>query len=411
MMSDCCVTPHTPLIEYDEAIRLLLEQAHEVAETETLSLKDASGRVLAQSVTSPVNVPPLDNSAMDGYAVHSADIEPGKPLPVSQRIPAGTVGNELEAGTCARIFTGAPVPPGADAVIMQERATEQDDGSVSFESTPGTGDHIRRAGEDITNGSTVLEPGIKLGAQHLGLAASVGVAELSVKRRLKVATFFTGDEIVEPGNPLGEGQIYNSNQYHLNALVQGYDCEVVNFGIVEDTLEATRNTIRKAAAEADLIITSGGVSVGEEDHVRIAIEELGTINMWRLKIKPGKPLVHGEVDGTPIIGLPGNPVSAFVTCLLFVRPFLLKMQGLNQVLPTSYPVMADFDWPRAGIRREFVRAHVNNNKGRTTAELYPHQGSGVLSSTCWANGLVVIPEETTVTKGDSVQFIPFKELL
>ena len=410
-MSDSCVTPETPLVVYDEAIRLLLQQARPAPETESVPLADALGRVLAMEVVAPVNVPPLDNSAMDGYAVWANDIEPGKRIPVSQRIPAGTVGKPLETGTCARIFTGAPIPPGADAVIMQENATNQASNAVSFESVPRAGDNIRSAGEDIRTGDVILEPGQRIEAQHLGLAASVGLAELSVFRRLKVATFFTGDEIVEPGQPLGDGEIYNSNQYHLNALIQTFGCDVVNLGIVEDRLDATRATMLEAASSADLIVTSGGVSVGEEDHVRIAIEELGSISMWRLKIKPGKPLVLGHVEETPIIGLPGNPVSAFVTCLLFVRPFLLKMQGLKEVLPSSYPVTAHFDWTRPGIRREFLRARVHNEEEEAVAEIHPRQGSGVLSSTCWANGLVVIPEETTVKKGDRVQFIPFRELM
>ena len=410
-MSDSCVTPETPLVVYDEAIRLLLQQARPVRETEHVALGDAPGRVLATEVTSPLDVPPLDNSAMDGYAVRAGEIEPGKHMPVSQRIPAGTVGQPLKTGTCARIFTGAPVPPGADAVIMQEHATDHANHAVSFESVPRPGDNIRSAGEDIRRGDTILESGDRIEPQHLGLAASVGLAELEVFRRLKVATFFTGNEIVEPGKPLGEGEIYNSNQYHLNALIQKFGCEVVNLGIVEDRLDTTRATILEAARSADLVVTSGGVSVGEEDHVRIAIEELGTISMWRLKIKPGKPLVLGHVEGTPIIGLPGNPVSAFVTCLLFVRPFLLRMQGLKEVTPSSYPVMADFDWTRPGIRREFLRARVRNEKGEAVAEIHPRQGSGVLSSTCWANGLVVIPEETQVERGDRVQFIPFRELM
>ena len=410
-MSDSCVTPDTPLVVYDEAIRLLLQQARPVRETENAPLGEALGRVLAMEVTSPLNVPPLDNSAMDGYAVRAGEIEPGKAIPVSQRIPAGTVGNPLDTGTCARIFTGAPVPPGADAVIMQEQATEQGNNAVSFESAPRAGDNIRSAGEDLRKGDIVLESGNRIEPQHLGLAASIGLAELGVFRRLRVATFFTGDEIVEPGKPLGEGEIYNSNQYHLNALIQKLGCNVINLGIVEDRLDTTRATILEAARSADLIVTSGGVSVGEEDHVRLAIEELGTISMWRLKIKPGKPLVLGHVRETPIIGLPGNPVSAFVTCLLFVRPFLLRMQGLKDVMPSSYPVTADFDWRRPGIRREFLRARVRNQEGEALAEIHPRQGSGVLSSTCWANGLVVIPEQTQVEKGDRVQFIPFRELM
>jgi molybdopterin molybdotransferase len=410
-MSDSCVTPETPLVAYDEAISLLLQQARTVRETEKVALAEGQGRVLARQVTSPLNVPPLDNSAMDGYAVRAGEIEPGKRVPVSQRIPAGTVGKPLKTGTCARIFTGAPVPPGADAVIMQENATDHANDRVSFESVPRSGDNIRSAGEDIRTGDIILEPGNRIEPQHLGLAASVGLSDLEVFRRLKVATFFTGDEIVEPGKPLGEGEIYNSNQYHLNALIQKLGCDIVNLGIVEDRLDTTRATILEAARSADLVVTSGGVSVGEEDHVRMAIEELGTISMWRLKIKPGKPLVLGHVEETPIIGLPGNPVSAFVTCLLFVRPFLLRMQGLNEVAPSSYPVTADFDWTRPGIRREFLRARVRNEEGEALAEIHPRQGSGVLSSTCWANGLVVIPEQTQVEKGDRVQFIPFRELM
>ena len=407
---ESCVTPDTPLIEYHEAIRLLLGHARPVEETETLDLADALGRVLAEAVQSTVDVPPLDNSAMDGYAVRADEVEPGKPMPVSQRIPAGSVGCELEPGSCARIFTGAPLPPGADSVIMQERANEQPEG-VAFEAAPPPGDNVRRAGTDIRAGSSILEAGVMLDSQHLGLAASVGITRMTVRRRLTVATFFTGDELVEPGKPLGEGQIYNSNQYHLNALMRRFECDVITFGIVEDSLEATRYTIREAAAKADLIITSGGVSVGEEDHVRNAIEELGSISMWRLKIKPGKPLVLGHVDATPIIGLPGNPVSAFVTCLLFVHPFLRKMQGQEEVLPVSYPVKADFEWRRPGIRREFLRGKVRNDDGVAFAEIYPKQGSDVLSSTVWANGLVVIPEESVIARGESVQFIPFKELL
>ena len=280
-MADSCVTPEILLIEYDEAIRLLLDEACVVEENETVALDKALGRVLAKSISSPVDVPPLDNSAMDGYAVRATDIEPGKPMPVSQRIPAGSIGTQLETGTCARIFTGAPVPPGADAVIMQEHAKEGTEG-ITFDRLPQPGDNVRLAGEDIRSGSTILEPGIRLEPQHLGLAASVGVAELVVKRRLKIATFFTGDEIVEPGYDLSQGQIYNSNQYHLNALMLRFGCDVINLGIVEDSMDATRASIREAVRRADLVVTSGGVSVGEEDHVRLAIEELGSISMWRL---------------------------------------------------------------------------------------------------------------------------------
>lgn len=410
-MADCgcdAVVLRKPLTPYEEAIDRILDQAKRLSEIETVSLNEAAGRVLAEAVVSPVNVPPADNSAMDGYAVRAQDIQAGARLPVSQRIPAGVMGDPLEANTVARIFTGAPVPANADAVIMQEWVNIDEDGMANFDRTIDVGNDIRRAGEDIKEGDSILEPGLKLRPQDIGLAASVGVNELKVYRRLKVATFFTGDELVEPGNALGKGQIYNSNQYTVNSLLDNLDCEIVNLGIVEDTLDATRNALSKAAESADLIITSGGVSVGEEDHVRIALEELGQLSMWKLRIKPGKPLALGNIHDTDFFGLPGNPVSAFATFVLFVRPFIRKVQGEAAYLPTKIEGVADFEWPKAGPRREFLRARISDG---SKISIYPHQGSGVLSSTSWADGFAIVYEDTTVTKGDKVEFIPYSELL
>jgi molybdopterin molybdotransferase len=395
----------------ESALATLLHAAPRVSETETVSLHEAAGRILAANLVSGIDVPPADNSAMDGYAIASADYR-GQSLRVSQRIPAGISPGTLEAGTAARIFTGAFIPANADAVVMQENASNGEDGSVSFCSEVKAGQNIRYRGEDITRGETILKKGRKLLPQDIGLAASVGIGEVEAYRRIRVATFFTGSELVQPGQPLKPGQIYNSNQSVLNALLNACGCELVSFGITEDTLEATIDTFRQAASESDCIITSGGVSVGEEDHVRAALESLGKIDFWRVAIKPGKPVVFGQVDDTPVIGLPGNPVSVFSTFCLLARPFLLTMQQREDVMPVSYQVRAGFDWNKPGMRREFVRAQLHKDtQGYQTAILYPNQGSGVLSSTSWAHGFVEISEHKTVTAGDSVSFYPFSGLI
>ncbi len=413
-MSDCgCDAIKSQLTPFAEALETILKQAKTVTECETLKLEEATGRILGAALQSPVDVPPADNSAMDGYAVRCADLgDSDTRLPVSQRIPAGVMGQPLQAGSVARIFTGAPVPPGADAVVMQEHTTAHDDGSVTIHQAVAVGTNIRCTGEDITKGSAILEPGMRLRPQDLGLAASVGIGELAVTRRLKVATFFTGDELVNPGNKLAPGQIYNSNQFAINSLLQKLGCEVINLGIVEDTLEATRSTLKNAARQADLVITSGGVSVGDEDHVRLALEELGELCMWRISIKPGKPLAFGHIGETPFLGLPGNPVSAFVTFLLFVRPFVLTQLGVKDVHPQQITARAAFDWPKEVKRREYVRARLQTGAdGQPEICIYDHQGSGVLSSTSWAHGLAVLEEGSTVAMGDSVAYIPYSELL
>ncbi|HHJ36686.1 MAG TPA: molybdopterin molybdenumtransferase MoeA [Gammaproteobacteria bacterium] len=406
--ADCCATPG--LITVEQAIEKILSQAVPVAQTEKVDILYALNRVLAEDLRSSIDVPGYDNSAMDGYAVRSADCKvAGNVLPVTQRIPAGQVGIKLEAGTAARIFTGAPVPEGADAVVMQEMC-EQINDDVTINAVIDKGSNVRCAGEDIALGSTVLDKGTRLRPQELGLLASVGLAEFKVNRKLKVATFFTGDEIVAPGKPLAPGQIYNSNRYTLRGLLQSMGCDIIDLGIVPDTLEATLDVLERAAAESDLVITSGGVSVGEEDYVRIALQQLGELNMWRIAMKPGKPVAFGRVGKTLFMGLPGNPVSVFVTFLLFARMLILKMQGTDDHRMPRVSVVADFDWP-AVKRQEYLRVKITHKDDRVLAQLYPHQGSGVLSSASWADGLVEAPLNSVISKGDRVDYLPFEGLL
>ena len=402
-----------------QALDFLLSAVRPLADAETVATLEANGRILAASQASQLNVPPMDNTQMDGYAVRAADCAGGEAtLAVSQRIPAGQVGQPLQPGTAARIFTGAMIPEGADAVVMQEQC-EADGDQVTIRHAPKAGEWIRRTGEDIRAGSEILRAGTRLRAQELGLAASVGLAALPVVRKPRVAVFFTGDELAMPGEPLKPGAIYNSNRFTLRGLLENLGCDIADYGIVPDSLAATRDALRKAAAGNDLIITSGGVSVGEEDHIRPAVEAEGRLNMWQIAIKPGKPLAFGEIDRVGgagkanagrafFIGLPGNPVSSFVTFLLFVRPFLLRLQGVAEVAPKAFAMRADFAWPKADRRNEFLRARINPAGG---LELFPNQGSAVLTSTVWGDGLIDNPPGQTIAPGDTVRFIPFSELL
>ncbi|WP_423192046.1 gephyrin-like molybdotransferase Glp [Cupriavidus sp. H18C2] len=402
-----------PMLTMAQALEALLAGARPITETETVDTLQANGRVLATPVTSALRVPPADNTSMDGYAMRAADVPaPGTRLPVSQRIPAGHVGTELAPGTAARIFTGGLIPPGADAVVMQEQC-QGDGDAVIVNHVPASGEWIRRAGEDIEAGSQILPAGARLSPQALGLAASVGQARLDVIRRVRVAVFFTGDELAMPGEPLKPGAIYNSNRFTLRGLLENLGCEASDFGIVPDTLAATRDTLRRAAAGHDLIITSGGVSVGEEDHIRPAVTAEGRLDLWQIAIKPGKPLAFGQVDNgtaapTFFLGLPGNPVSSFVTFLLFVRPFLLRLQGVADVTPRRLPLRADFDLPKGDRRNEFLRARLNDAGG---LDLFPNQSSGVLTSTVWGDGLIDNPPNHPIARGDTVSFIPFASLL
>ncbi|MCX7163040.1 MAG: molybdopterin molybdotransferase MoeA [Rhodocyclales bacterium] len=375
------------MLDFDAALARLLSGATPVRECETLPTQATAGRILAQGLRSTLDVPPLDNTSMDGYALRCADVPgAGTQLAVAQRIPAGSVGHVLAGGTAARIFTGAPLPAGADAVVMQESCTVE-----------------------------VLAAGVRLSAAHLGVAASVGAAELSVFRRLRVALFSTGNELAMPGEALRPGGIYNSNRYTLRALLEGLGCEVADLGIVPDSREATRAALREAAAGNDLILTSGGVSVGEEDHVKPAVEAEGALDLWQIAIKPGKPLAFGRVmrsgihaDGAAaFIGLPGNPVSSFVTFVMLVRPFILKAQGASNVKPRVQQLRADFEC-KGDPRREFLRARIN---AQGDLELFANQSSGVLTSCTWADGLVDNPPRQAIGRGDTVRFLPFAELL
>lgn len=417
--------PRRPVLQsLDDALATLLTavSATCAAQSETVSTFDALGRVLAEDVCSLLDVPPADNTSMDGYAMRAADVPAvGTVLPVSQRIPAGVVGQPLQPGTAVRIFTGAQVPPGANVVVMQEQceAVAGDGlGAVRVNLVPPAGQWIRRRGEDVQRGAVVLAAGTRLTPAALGLAASVGAATLKVARRPRVAVFSTGDELVMPGEVLPEqmrpGAIYNSNRYTLRGLVQAMGCEVQDLGIVPDRLDATRAALRAAAASCDLIITSGGVSMGEEDHLRPAVQAEGRLDLWQIAMKPGKPLAFGAVrreDGSEawFMGLPGNPVSSFVTFLLTVRPVLLRLQGAHAEswALRSYPLRAAFDWPKPDRRREFVRARVN---AEGAVELFPNQSSGVLTSAVWADGLVDIAAGQVIARGEVVRFVPLSEL-
>ena len=402
-----------PLKSLDTALAELLGFAHVLSEVASVSTFDADGRVLAQDLVSALHVPPQDNSSMDGYAVRCADVMPGGVLPVSQRIAAGTSGMPLAPKSVARIFTGAPIPAGADAVVMQEDCVDVPaEGGVQVKVVPALGQWIRRAGEDVAQGSVVLCKGTRLTPASLGLAASIGLPVLSVVRRPKVALFSTGDELVMPGDVAPQhmrpGAIYNSNRFFLRALLIRLGCEVTDMGIVPDRLEATVDALRSAAQHHDLILTSGGVSVGEEDHIKPAVQSLGSLDLWQIAIKPGKPFAYGRVDKAHFIGLPGNPVSSFVTFLLLVRPFLLQLQGATHVAPESVAIRADFTWARADKRREFLRVRRNAAGG---LDLFDNQSSGVLTSAVWADGLVDNPPGQTIAPGDVVQFIPLSGVL
>lgn len=414
-----------PLMSLADAMHDLLNRVQALSATETVATFDADRRVLAQDLTSALQVPPNDNSSMDGYALRVADVtEAGTVLRVSQRIAAGHAGHALEPGTCARIFTGAPMPAGADAVVMQEDTVEVggDIHAVHIQAVPEVGQWVRRAGEDVTRGAVVLARGERLSPASLGLAASLGLSHLSVLARPRVALFSTGDELVMPGDVPPEamkpGAIYNSNRFFLRALLQRMGCEVSDLGIVPDRREATLAALKTAADHHDLILTSGGVSVGEEDHIKPSVQALGSLDLWQIGMKPGKPFAYGTVrrdtPGTAchFIGLPGNPVSSFVTFLLLVRPFLLKLQGVPasrlQALPPATLLPAHFTVARADKRREFLRVRRNAAGG---LDLFPNQSSGVLTSAVWGDGLVDNPAGTTIAQGDLVSYISFADLL
>ena len=420
------VPARRPLMPLDEARTSLLQQVVALSRSEQVPTFEADGRVLAEDLVSALQVPPQDNSSMDGYAVRVADVtEAGVVLPVSQRIAAGHAAEPLRPGTCARIFTGAPLPEGADAVVMQEdtRDVGGDLHAVHIDAVPQLGQWVRRSGEDVRRGSTVLSRGQRLSPAGMGLAASLGLARLSVVARPRVALFSTGDELVMPGEvdpaDMKPGAIYNSNRFFLRAMLHRLGCEVSDLGIVPDSREKTLAALKSAADHHDLILTSGGVSVGEEDHIKPAVEQLGQLALWQIAMKPGKPFAYGSVrrDGGAgqgesldchFIGLPGNPVSSFVTFLLLVRPFLLKLQGADAAMPQPVMLPAHFNWTRADKRREFLRVRRNANGG---LDVFPNQSSGVLTSAVWGDGLVDNPPGRTIAHGELVPFMAFSECL
>jgi molybdopterin molybdotransferase len=408
-----------PMLSLEQALARLVDgaAAARIAEVEQVAAADALGRVLAADLVSAIDVPPQDNSAMDGYAVRAADAPAGAELPVVQRVAAGHVGSALSPGSTARIFTGAQVPAGADAIVMQEHTEPAGADRVRIVAAPGAGQWIRRRGEDVRAGAAVLARGTRLTPAALGMAATVGCAALDVVRRPRVALLSTGDELVMPGSVAPEalppGAIYNANRGTLTALLQAAGCAVTDLGIVPDTLEATRAALRQAAHSHDLILSSGGVSVGEEDHIRPAVAAEGRVELWQVAIKPGKPLAFGEIrrDGAGralFVGLPGNPVSSFVTFLIAVAPLLRALQGADPALPTPLALRADFDWPHPDKRREFLRVRRNGGGG---LERFPNQSSGVLTSAVWADGLLDNPPGQAFARGTTVRYLPFDGLV
>lgn len=396
-----------PLMPVEQALErlLALAEAAPITQTERVSLAEAEGRVLATELVATLDLPPWPNSAMDGYALRLADLQ-GEPLPVSQRIFAGHAPEPLQPGTCARIFTGAPMPAGADCVEMQENTEVLEDGRVRFLEALTLDQNVRPQGQETRKGEQVMAAGTRLGPIELGLAATLGHAELPVVRRVRVAVLSTGDELVEPGLPLGPGQIYNSNRRLLVSWLQRLGCEVRDMGIVPDNLERTRECLG-ALGDVDLILSTGGVSVGEADYLGAALREAGELALWKLAIKPGKPLTFGHYRGVPVLGLPGNPASTLVTFGLLTRPYLLRRQGVADVTPLRFDVPAGFEWTKAGRRREYLRARIDQGQVR----IYKNQSSGVLRSAAWAEGLVEVREGSTPKPGDSVPFIPLSELL
>ena len=402
------------LMSADDALSFLIDSASVTAMTEAVSLDDSLGRILASDIHSTINVPGFDNSAMDGYTIALNDNQVAQEnlsFDVVDRIAAGSTGNDLKIGNAARIFTGAPIPNGANTVVMQEECTLSEDKSqITVKRAINLNENIRPTGNDILKDNVILSSGRQIKPQDISLAASVGVGELVVFKKIKVGVFFTGDELVEPGNPLTPGKIYNSNRYALVALLKQVGCDVINLGNIEDKLDATCEALEALESQCDLIMTTGGVSVGEEDHVKPAVEKLGELNLWKIRMKPGKPLAYGKVKQTPFIGLPGNPVSSFVTFCIFSLPFIKKMQGNSNYESKILKVKTNFDCKRAKPRREYARVRIDHSTETPLANLFPKQGSDVMSSVVWADGIIEIPENTTFETGAILNYYSMSEL-
>ena len=399
------VQPSSPLLSYEAALKMLLDARTPLSGTvDKIPLAEVAGRVLAKPVTAPCAMPGVDLTAMDGYAVRAADVaQAGVVLPVSQRIAAGDVGTPLAAGSAVRIFTGAPLPEGADSVVMQEDCTLLDDGSVRFGQAAQWGKSVRRRGSEVAQGSELLAVGTRLGPAHVALAASVGLGTLPVRPRLRVALFSSGNELLEVGAPPALGKIHDVNRVQLGMLLRELGCAVSDLGILPDDLDRTRQALTTAAADHDLLLTSGGVSVGEEDHIKEAVEASGTLELWKIAIKPGKPFAFGQVAGTDFIGLPGNPVSSFVTFVMLVQPFIRQRMGMANAAPPRRLLRAAFDWSTPDVRQEYLRARAQPDG---SVVLHPQQGSAALAGLAWANGLVEIPPGQAIRAGDTVSFVP-----
>ncbi len=395
------------MLSVEDALTKILATTKPTSKTELISLDSAFHRVLSEPQFSTVDVPPADNSAMDGYAIHTDSLKncSENGITISQRIPAGQAANPLKRNTAARIFTGSEIPKGANAVIMQENC-EVNQNKLFIKIFPSSGDHIRKQGQDITKGSELFQTGHQLHAPDLGVLASSGIEKINVYKKLTVGVLTTGDELVSPGKELVPGQIYNSNQFTLKGLLESVHIEMIDLGHIPDTLPATTEALKKASKTVDVVLTTGGVSAGEEDHIKPAIDALGEISMWKLAIKPGKPLAFGHIAGTPFFGLPGNPVSVLVTFLIIVRPFLLKTQGLSESNEDSTLLPADFSFSKNTSRQEYLRVRIENQK----LTLFKNQSSGVLSSASWANALAIVPINTDVKPGDLLKTLSFSQL-
>ncbi|MGC9457495.1 MAG: gephyrin-like molybdotransferase Glp [Halothiobacillaceae bacterium] len=404
------------LLTLDEARARLLALLPRLSQTECVATEQAAGRTLAEPVVAPVDVPPAAVSLLDGYAVAAGDLpDPfpaeGVSLPVGQVIFAGQVGRPLEPGEAARIFTGAPLPEGADAVVAQEAVTAADAHSVTLHRRLAVGESLRPRAADVQRGQAVFSPGLRLHPGHVAQLASLGLASVAVTRRPRVAVFTTGDELVVPGGTLAPGQIFNANHAFLLSALAGQSAEVIDLGQLPDDPDQLADQLARASEQADLVLTSGGVSVGEADHLRTVVAQLGSLDSWRVFLKPGKPLAFGSVNGTPFIGLPGNPVSTFVTFYLFVLPALRHMAGALDCLPRALPLPADFTLDDPGDRPEFMRVRmVTRPDGRVVLERFANQNSGIVSSLSWADALARVPEHTVVRPGDLLECLCFAEL-
>ena len=406
-MSDCCSS--TGLLSVDAALAQLQQVARTVLpKVEDVLLTQALGRILAQDVVSGLDVPPQANSAMDGYALHTHAQQADDIYNVSQRIAAGSQPQNLQHGTLARIFTGAVIPQGANAVVMQENCEVLADGRVKVLMWPQEHANIRPQGQDIQQGDTILQQGQKLTPAALGLLATIGLDTVKVYQRLKVMYFATGDELVAANQTLKVGQIYNSNSVLLHSLLSQAGCEAINGGVIADNLQDTIATLSQAAQQTDVIMTTGGVSVGEEDHVKAALAQIGHLDLWKIAIKPGKPLAFGEIAQTPFIGLPGNPQSVFVTFSILARVFLAYRQGQREdVIAKAIPVKCDFSMHKVQSRREYVRVRLVTTEQGLVLQKHNNQSSGVLSSAVWADGFALIEAHQRVNQGDLVPFQPF----